>query len=53
MDKKNNLSKKIEQCREELITLSYTHSYTSEKMVKSSKRLDLLLNRYYKADKGA
>lgn len=50
---KSNLFKKIEQCREEMITLSYSHSYTSEKVVKSSKRLDSLLNNYHKTEKGA
>ncbi|WP_404450914.1 aspartyl-phosphate phosphatase Spo0E family protein [Virgibacillus necropolis] len=48
-----NLLKKIEQCRNEMITLSYSHDYTSDAVVKSSKRLDSLLNTYHKTVKSA
>ncbi|WP_264371399.1 aspartyl-phosphate phosphatase Spo0E family protein [Virgibacillus necropolis] len=36
-----------------MITLSTTHSYTSEAVIKSSKQLDSLLNTYQKAVKSA
>ncbi|ASK61571.1 hypothetical protein CFK37_04965 [Virgibacillus phasianinus] len=48
-----NLLKKIEQCRNEMITLSYSHGYTSEAVIKSSKKLDSLLNSYYNTEKSA
>lgn len=44
----HNLLKKIEKCRNQMITLSYSHGYTSEAVIKSSKRLDSLLNTYKK-----
>ncbi|MGY0693973.1 Spo0E family sporulation regulatory protein-aspartic acid phosphatase [Virgibacillus sp. FSP13] len=40
------LLKKIEQCRDEMITLGCSHGLTSEIVVQSSKQLDKLLNEY-------
>ncbi|WP_430789179.1 Spo0E family sporulation regulatory protein-aspartic acid phosphatase [Virgibacillus flavescens] len=48
-----NLLQKIEQCRKEMILLSHSHGYTSEIVVKTSKRLDSLLNKYEKTIKNA
>jgi Spo0E like sporulation regulatory protein len=36
----------IEQCRKEMIALSDTYKLTSEAVVKTSKKLDNLLNQY-------
>ncbi|WP_010099565.1 aspartyl-phosphate phosphatase Spo0E family protein [Ornithinibacillus scapharcae] len=44
MDK--HLLQKIEQCRKEMIALSDTYHLTSEVVVETSKKLDLLLNEY-------
>ncbi|MGJ9460521.1 Spo0E family sporulation regulatory protein-aspartic acid phosphatase [Oceanobacillus sp. CF4.6] len=43
---KNNLREKIEECREEMITLSFTNDLTSEAVISSSIKLDQLLNEY-------
>ncbi|MFD1037729.1 Spo0E family sporulation regulatory protein-aspartic acid phosphatase [Virgibacillus byunsanensis] len=40
------LLQKIEQCRNEMITLSNAEEFTSDAVIKSSKRLDTLLNEY-------
>lgn len=44
----NTLIEKIEACREEMITLSYTYDLTSEVVISSSKKLDQLINEYQK-----
>jgi hypothetical protein len=41
-----SLLKQIEQCRAEMITLSYSYPMTDDVVVQSSKRLDDLLNQY-------
>ncbi|WP_099156745.1 aspartyl-phosphate phosphatase Spo0E family protein [Virgibacillus ndiopensis] len=43
----STLLEKIEQCREEMITLSCSQDLTAEVVVQSSKQLDELLNEYY------
>ncbi|WP_240508128.1 aspartyl-phosphate phosphatase Spo0E family protein [Virgibacillus indicus] len=43
---KSMLLEKIEECREEMITLSSTHALTSEAVVLSSMKLDKLINEY-------
>ncbi|WP_245844157.1 aspartyl-phosphate phosphatase Spo0E family protein [Oceanobacillus rekensis] len=45
---KINLIEKIEECREEMIQLSYTHDLTSEAVISSSVKLDHLINEYQK-----
>jgi hypothetical protein len=40
------LLKKIEQCRKEMIALSSSNKLTSDAVVETSKKLDLLLNEY-------
>ncbi|WP_084268700.1 aspartyl-phosphate phosphatase Spo0E family protein [Oceanobacillus damuensis] len=45
---KNILKEKIEECREEMIVLSYTHDLTSEAVISSSVKLDQLINEYQK-----
>lgn len=46
MDKYSILLEKIEECRDEMITLSSTHGLTSDVVIKFSKYLDDLLNEY-------
>ncbi|MFZ3579141.1 Spo0E family sporulation regulatory protein-aspartic acid phosphatase [Virgibacillus sp. DJP39] len=48
----SNLLKKIEQCREEMILLSCSHSFSSEIVIKCSEKLDSLLNAYHKLENG-
>ncbi|WP_188456741.1 aspartyl-phosphate phosphatase Spo0E family protein [Virgibacillus oceani] len=43
---KSILLEKIEQCREEMITLSCSYGLTADVVVQSSKQLDKLLNEY-------
>lgn len=43
---RKSLLLKIEQCREEMLTLSDLHGMTSEIVLQSSKKLDDLLNEY-------
>lgn len=43
---KASLLKQIEQCRAEMITLSYSYPMTDDVVVQSSKKLDDLLNQY-------
>jgi len=43
--------KKIEECREEMISLSSTNELTSEAVIASSVRLDELINKYQKFEK--
>lgn len=42
----STLLQKIEQCREEMLTLSRSHALTSEALVTSSVKLDQLINEY-------
>ncbi|MFD2043370.1 aspartyl-phosphate phosphatase Spo0E family protein [Ornithinibacillus salinisoli] len=44
------LLKKIEKCRREMITLSFSKGLTSEAVVQTSKRLDALLNEYQRKE---
>lgn len=46
MDNNTILLEKIEECRNEMITLSNTHGLTSKAVIVSSKKLDALLNEY-------
>lgn len=41
-----NLLKKIEECRHEIMRLSYSHDLTSEIIVQTSEKMDMLLNDY-------
>ncbi|WP_010652200.1 aspartyl-phosphate phosphatase Spo0E family protein [Oceanobacillus massiliensis] len=43
------LIEKIEECREEMISLSCTNDLTSEAVIASSVKLDELINEYQKA----
>jgi len=43
------LLEEIENCREELINLSKLHGTTSDIVLKTSKKLDHLLNKYQKS----
>lgn len=43
---KSILMKKIEQCRAEMIALSNSYPLTSEVVVKTSMKLDELINEY-------
>ena len=45
---KDHLIEKIEECREEMISLSITHDLTSEAVIASSVKLDQLINTYQK-----
>ena len=47
------LLKKIEQSREEMISLSDSNALTSEKVISSSKELDKLINEYLKGSKAS
>ena len=40
------LLEKIEACRKEMISLSHSHSLTSEVVISSSTKLDELINEY-------
>lgn len=40
------LLEKIEDCRKEMITLSDLYGMTSEVVIQTSKKLDILLNEY-------
>ncbi|MFD2630454.1 Spo0E family sporulation regulatory protein-aspartic acid phosphatase [Oceanobacillus kapialis] len=42
----STLLQKIEQCREEMLSLSRSHSLTSEAVITSSVKLDQLMNEY-------
>ncbi len=42
----SNLLKEIEQCRVEMIELSYSYPLTSEVVVQTSMKLDELINQY-------
>ncbi|RKQ13266.1 aspartyl-phosphate phosphatase Spo0E family protein [Oceanobacillus bengalensis] len=42
------LMEKIEECREEMITLSDKYDLTSEAVISSSTKLDKLINEYQK-----
>ena len=42
------LLQEIEQCRKEMIKLSITQGLNSEDVIKSSQKLDDLLNKYQK-----
>ncbi|MFC3041754.1 Spo0E family sporulation regulatory protein-aspartic acid phosphatase [Virgibacillus xinjiangensis] len=43
---KSVLLEKIEECRQEMISLSDTHDLTSEVVMSSSMKLDKLINEY-------
>ncbi|MFC4559612.1 aspartyl-phosphate phosphatase Spo0E family protein [Virgibacillus kekensis] len=49
MDYPSLLLEKIEECRDEMISLSNTHGLTSEAVVRKSEILDELLNEYQTA----
>lgn len=43
---KSSLLEKIEQSRQEMISLSESYALTSKRVIDSSKKLDDLLNKY-------